>query len=275
MKNLIFKFFAFFAILAMFSSCSNKESLNPSQQAQLDVQTSSSTTTTTELPPILEYRIDNVVVAPFTLSEADSIYTILIEGGIDIPNQNQKKQIIHKFTTQQKYHDYGVLKGVKAKECDQITERLAFLADSLGMEQLVSSPNDTIPTWWYNLEKAVYHQYIPNSIVSLNGASERALFTQINNDMRYGCSNGESKKSIICSFGVGIPSLWIFGWCNDPSGFYPVGFIGGVNMAWDKPFYSKKLFNYWNWGLSGVDLCSAYGLAPTNNRACSWWTGGL
>jgi len=65
------------------------------------------------------------------------------------------------------------------------------------------------------------------------------------------------------------------GWNNKVSSFLPL-FIGGVDMGFDKAFFSKKLFTHWGWGTvpnSGIDFCGP--LASLNDKASSWWNAGI
>ena len=215
----------------------------------------------------IEYQIDLVVVKSFEVNFEDTTVVTLIESDVPTGKEGSLKMIIHKFTNKELYYNYGEQKGRKARQCDQITERLAFLADSLDMENIVARTG-VVPSWWFDLEASV----VAENLSHYGSIVERGAMTQINDNMRYQCRNGESSKVIFALPGVGMPNLWLLGWCNDPSGFFTLIF-GGIDMAFDKPWYRKKLFNWWAWGFNGYDLCGP--LSGANNKSCSWWSGGI
>ena len=216
-----------------------------------------------------EFRINNQISSPFNYENFDSTITKLVETGLPGSIPGSQKVIWHVFTSQSFYYDYGILKGRKACECDKITERLAFLADSLNMDSIVNTTG-VIPQFWTNLERKTSSNYLGN-------VAPRAIMTQINKNFKYQCGPSENNSSIFTAPNAGIPNLWLLGWCDDPSGFYTIGFVGGVDMPFDRSWYRRKLINIWSDGFDGYDFCNLTGVnwVLLNNKACSWWSGGI
>lgn len=102
-----------------------------------------------------EYRIDLALSLPFSLDEEDPGnigYRHVTESLLD--SNGQVLLIMHKFSNDSLYYEYGESKGLDPRLHDQIADRLAFLADSLNMDSIVDVL-DSIPAWWDALEVEV------------------------------------------------------------------------------------------------------------------------
>jgi hypothetical protein len=198
--------------------------------------------------PMIEedFRINNQISSPFNYENFDSTITKLVETGLPGSIPGSQKVIWHVFTSQSFYYDYGILKGRKACECDKITEPLAFLADSLNMDSIVNTTG-VIPQFWTNLERKTSSNYLGN-------VAPRGVMTQINKNFKYQCGPSENNSSI-----------------------FTIGFVGGVDMPFDRSWYRRKLINIWSDGFDGYDFCNLTGVnwVLLNNKACSWWSGGI
>ncbi len=219
---------------------------------------------------VVEYRYDLNVVEPFEVNPDDTTAIILIESGIATNIENEFKMIINKFSTKEKYYQYGDSLGRHARVADQIIDRLAFLADSLNMDS-ITTELDSIPSWWVEIERDVANKILGE--YSLRGVQPRGIMTQLNWSWNlHQCARNGPKRHIFTLPGVGMPNLWVLGWCDDPSGFYTL-LIGGIDMAFDRTWYRRRMFYYWQWGFTGIDFCGE--LRWYEDRACSWWSFGI
>ncbi len=98
------------------------------------------------------YYIDNVVASEeayqANLTGAGVYEHVVIE-----PTQTQVLHEHFSFSTKAAYTQWGDSRGFKTTKAIRLSERLAFIADSAGLNQISETSMDTIPEWYEDIKK--------------------------------------------------------------------------------------------------------------------------
>ncbi len=260
MKKQVFLFLSITFILAFTAfSCREKETISISPTETNDKLSSAPQSSGTNI--ILQ--LDGKVVPSGSFSVDDPSLSIVLE------QYDDNTLIVHGFTSEEKYLDFGDSNGYNLRLALEIEKYLSSYAESSGVITETEATG-IVPTWWVNFVDTYLSSKLRNKTISSRGISTE-LYTGFDGLGRH--------ISTLPSFtGLGnYAFLSNWGMNDNISSFHPSSLVSSVDIAFDKSFFRQRMFtkvtnprtlNVFALNFDGVN-------AGFDNRASSWITGGF
>jgi hypothetical protein len=136
-----------------------KKEISDSDISHLQSPFESETKYRDDVPEVHDYYIDGVVATQTSyqnkLAETGVYEHIILE-----PTSSEMSYSHYAFSDKTSYTNWGDSLGFKISQAIYVAERLAFVADSAGFNQIDTASLDTIPEWYDIFKEDLIHNYL-------------------------------------------------------------------------------------------------------------------